>query len=203
MSSFPTKRRFVFRACLCPNQREASGQLRPIFSPHCRVNINKYLLGSLKSRRHVPWSNPSPISSLSSWCRRFTLRREKGLFDAPKPSPYFQRSIALFFLSTYRCILVGPTRPSPPRSTSRSNVLGPGKTRTNCGGNIMSCDVTRPWKNATSLLRSAATNIALVCPQALRFVWEDSARAKTGASYKKTRGTGANIAREGKRINNW
>ena len=35
--------------------------------------------------------------------------------------------------------------------------LGPGKTRTRCGGNIMSCDVASPWKNAATLLRAART----------------------------------------------
>ena len=36
-------------------------------------------------------------------------------------------------------------------------VLGPGKTRTHCGGNIVSCDVARPWQNEATLLRAART----------------------------------------------
>ena len=36
-----------------------------------------------------------------------------------------------------------------------SRVLGPGKTRTHCGGNIVSCDVARPWQNEAALLRAA------------------------------------------------
>ena len=35
--------------------------------------------------------------------------------------------------------------------------LGPGKTRTHCGGNIVSCDVARPWQNEETLLRAART----------------------------------------------
>ena len=35
--------------------------------------------------------------------------------------------------------------------------LGPGKTRTHCGGNIVSCDVARPWQNEATLLRAART----------------------------------------------
>ena len=35
--------------------------------------------------------------------------------------------------------------------------LGPGKTRTHCGGNIVSCDVARSWQNEETLLRAART----------------------------------------------
>ena len=42
------------------------------------------------------------------------------------------------------------------QTASCSRTLGPGKTRTHCGGNFVSCDVARPWQNA-ALLRAART----------------------------------------------
>ena len=43
-------------------------------------------------------------------------------------------------------------------SSCRKIHLGPAKTRTHChGGNIVPCDVARPWQNAATLLRAART----------------------------------------------
>ena len=42
-------------------------------------------------------------------------------------------------------------------SALRFDALGPGKTRTHCGGNIVSYDVARPWQNEATLLRAART----------------------------------------------
>ena len=59
-------------------------------------------------------------------------------------------------------------------------LLKPGKTRTQCGGNIVPCDVARAWRNVAILLRVARTqemflkifrNIFLCTPQMLR-AWE-------------------------------
>ena len=36
-------------------------------------------------------------------------------------------------------------------------VLGPDKTSAHCGGNIVSCDVARPWQNTATFLRAART----------------------------------------------
>ena len=38
-----------------------------------------------------------------------------------------------------------------------SSVRGPGKTRTHCGGNSVSCDVARPWQNVATFVRAART----------------------------------------------
>ena len=37
------------------------------------------------------------------------------------------------------------------------NMLGPGKTRTHCGGHLVSHDVARPWQNVATLLRAEQT----------------------------------------------
>ena len=41
--------------------------------------------------------------------------------------------------------------------TSAFCSVRPGKTRTHCGGNIVSCDVAHPWQNVATLLRAART----------------------------------------------
>ena len=71
-------------------------------------------------------------------------------------------------------------------------VLGPGKTRTHCGGNIVSCDVARSWQNEATLLRDARTQEKFLeifrnifCVQDTKFV------------------SATNVARVAKRVNIW
>ena len=70
--------------------------------------------------------------------------------------------------------------------------LGPGKTRTHCGGNIVSCDVACPWQNEATLLPAARTQEMFLkifrnifCVQDTKFV------------------SVTNVARVAKRVNIW
>ena len=76
--------------------------------------------------------------------------------------------------------------------SSGSYFLGPGKTRPHCGGNIVSCDVARPWQNAATLSRAARTQQTflkifrnILCVQDSKFASD------------------TNVARVAKRLNIW
>ena len=62
--------------------------------------------------------------------------------------------------------------------------LGPGKTRAHCGGNIVFCDVARPWQNEATLLRAARTQEMFLkifgnflCAQNTKFVSDTNVAA--------------------------
>ena len=79
----------------------------------------------------------------------------------------------------------------PTRAITKPH-LNTGKTRTHCGGNIVSRDVARPWQNVATLLRAAQTQEMflkifnyILCVQDTKFV------------------SATNVARVAKRVNIW